>query len=163
MAPKLEPCFTLRGYIGNEHTIMLNGIKSGPTRGVTPITHGYIEGSGLKAEILPGGADYVLIDPETQNCHIDVRTTARTPEGHGLYIHYKGLLKMDEKATKILSGAPDAQSTEYGDHEWFTTPVMETDDPNFKWIESSVFVAQGHLIVDDPQSALEYQIYKLVN
>ena len=40
---------------------MLKGIKSGPTRGVTPITHGSIEGSGVKADILPGGADYVLV------------------------------------------------------------------------------------------------------
>lgn len=60
MAPKLEPCFKLRGYIGQD-SIMLKGIKSGPTRGVTPITHGSIEGSGVKADILPGGADYVLV------------------------------------------------------------------------------------------------------
>ena len=43
------------------------------------------------------------------------------------------------------------------------TPVMETDDPKLKWVESSVFVGQGHFIVGEEQNALEYQIYKLVN
>ena len=72
-------------------------------------------------------------------------------------------MKLDEKTNKILSHTPDAQTTDFGDHEWFMTPVMETDDPKLKWVESSVFVGQGHFIVGEEQNALEYQIYKLVN
>lgn len=95
--------------------------------------------------------------------HIDVRTSAQTSEGHGFYIYYRGILKGDEKATKVLTFAPDAQSTEFGDHSWFTTPRIETSHPDFKWVESSVFVGQGRLIADSTGTAMEYQISRVVN
>jgi hypothetical protein len=62
-----------------------------------------------------------------------------------------------------LGFAPDAKSTDYGDQEWFATPIVETSDPKFKWVEESVFVAQGHFVVDESGSAVEYQIYRAVN
>ena len=67
------------------------------------------------------------------------------------------------KVDKVLSFAPDAKSTNYGDHEWFATPIVETSDPKFKWVEASVFVGQGHFVVEPNQSAVEYQIYRVVN
>lgn len=61
MAPKLELCFTMRGYMSRESSVNLNAIKSGPTRIIVPITHGYVEGSGVKVELLPGGGDWILV------------------------------------------------------------------------------------------------------
>lgn len=60
MAPKLESAFTMRAYLSKD-TLKLDGIKSGPSRLVLPITHGFVEGSGLKAKVLPGGADWLLV------------------------------------------------------------------------------------------------------
>lgn len=61
MTPRLEKCFTMRGYMNKENSHNLGAIKAGPTRIMVPITHGYIEGSGLRAEITPGGADWILV------------------------------------------------------------------------------------------------------
>ena len=61
MAPKLEQVFAMRGYMSKENTINLKAIKGGPVRVVVPITHGFIKGSGLDAEILPGGGDWILV------------------------------------------------------------------------------------------------------
>lgn len=54
MVPRLEPCFTLRGYFSES-------ITAGPPRIVTPITHGFFKGTNLDAEIVPGGADCVRV------------------------------------------------------------------------------------------------------
>lgn len=43
----------------NNHS--LKAIKDGPTRIMVPITHGWVEGMGLRAEITPGGADWILV------------------------------------------------------------------------------------------------------
>jgi hypothetical protein len=61
MAPKLEQVFAMRGYMSKENTVNLKEIKGGPVRIVVPITHGFIKGSGLEAEILPGGGDWILV------------------------------------------------------------------------------------------------------
>lgn len=95
--------------------------------------------------------------------HLDVRIQARTENGHSLHIHYNGKLKANDKVNKVLTFASDAKSTDYGDQEWFATPIIETSDPKFKWVEESVFVGQGHFVVEPTGSAVEYQIYRVVN
>jgi hypothetical protein len=72
-------------------------------------------------------------------------------------------VKIDEAITKVLTRAKDAKSTEFGDHDWFITPVIETSDEKFKWVENTLFVAQGRLVVDEKGSAIEYQIFKVGN
>lgn len=56
MAPKLEKCFVMRAYISKDHSHGLN-----PARSIVPIISGFIEGSGLKAEIIPGGGDWISV------------------------------------------------------------------------------------------------------
>jgi Protein of unknown function (DUF3237) len=63
MASKLELAFTMRGYMSKENSLDLKTIKSGAQRVIVPITHGFIEGSGLKAELVPGGGDWILVLP----------------------------------------------------------------------------------------------------
>ena len=70
---------------------------------------------------------------------------------------------MDEKARKAVSGGPEAKTTAFGDHEWWTAPTMETSDEKFKWIESSFWIGQGRWVVDGQGVAVEYQIFKVVN
>jgi len=78
-------------------------------------------------------------------------------------VHYRGILKFDGAASKVLGWAPDAKTTQYADHDWFTGPIIETDDEAYKWVETSMFVAQGRFVVDDGGSAVEYQIYRLTS
>ncbi|OJJ31476.1 hypothetical protein ASPWEDRAFT_45414 [Aspergillus wentii DTO 134E9] len=103
------------------------------------------------------------MDPTTNAMHIDVRTQARTPDGHGFYIRYKGIIKLDEKAKSVIGGGPNVGSTQFGDHEWFTTPILETSHPDLKWVEESVFVAQGRFVVEQEMpNAMEYRICRVV-
>jgi hypothetical protein len=106
---------------------------------------------------------FVQLDPSTNVCHLNVRIQARTPDGHSLYVHYNGILKINEAGSKVLSWAPDAKSTNYGDQEWFSGPIVETSDPKLKWMETSLFVGQGRFVVEGKEEAVEYEIYKVTN
>lgn len=61
MAPKLEKYFTLRAYISKNNTTNMKATRNGNIRNFIPITHGYLEGSGLKAELIPGGGDAIMV------------------------------------------------------------------------------------------------------
>lgn len=99
-----------------------------------------------------------------------------------MFIQYRGLMQIDEKSGKVLSGASDAETTSFGDHEtFFSSPVIEASDPNLKWCQSvsrnlftgpdfrladwapqTVFVGEGRWVVDgDGSVAVEYEIYRL--
>lgn len=112
---------------------------------------------------VPALINFVQFDPSTNVSHLNVRIQARTPDGHSLYVHYNGILKVNEAGGKVLSWAPDARTTNYGDQEWFAGPIIETSDPKLKWMETSLFVGQGHFVVEDKEEAVEYEIYKVVN
>ena len=75
------------------------------------------------------------------------------------------MLKFDPKIEKVLGWAADAKTTEYGDHQWFVRPVIETSSEKFKWVETTLFVGEGRGIVEDGGKAVgvEYEICKVVN
>lgn len=197
MPPKLEKVFTLRGYLDSAGTIDAGPLKgdNGPRQIVVPIPSGYLEGSGVRGELLPGSGDWQTVSvyvftfqltrwPSTDTClpmqlntstnvaHLNVRLQLRLTEPkptdsgaspYTVHIHYDGVVKVDEKAGKILSFAPDAKSTDWGDHYWFSSPMMVTSCPELKWVESSWFVARGRFEIDEVGTAIEYEIYKLNN
>ncbi|KAF2170761.1 hypothetical protein M409DRAFT_63831 [Zasmidium cellare ATCC 36951] len=136
MPPSLEHVFTIHGMIQKEHVLQLQTVKGGPQRVVAPIGKGFVKGKDFEAEIVPGGADWMLIDPTTSTAHLDVRLSARTSTSHSLSIHYTGVIKIDEKCAGPMGFDPKAESTRFGDHEWFANPVVETSNPELKWMEA---------------------------
>lgn len=85
------------------------------------------------------------------------------PSGHSLCVSYHGVLEVGDAENKVLSWAPDAKTTNYGEVVFFTSPTLETSDPSFKWVERNLFVGQGHFVVEGNETAVEYQYYKVVN
>jgi len=57
MAPKLEKAFTLRAFLSEEDLLTFGAIEGGPHRYVVPVTHGYLEGSGIKAKLVQRSSD----------------------------------------------------------------------------------------------------------
>lgn len=90
MAPKLEEVFVLRASLGKENTLPLGSVKGGAHRIVVPVTGGFIKGPGVEADILPGGGDWLLLDPTTGTAHLDIRFQARSASGDMIYGHYPG-------------------------------------------------------------------------
>ncbi|KAJ5091069.1 hypothetical protein NUU61_005939 [Penicillium alfredii] len=143
MSSKLTHVFTLRGHISSD-SIDVGQLQSGPQRVI-----GALE-----------GGDWVLVDAATNTANIDVRTHGKIANVEGVYVHYTGALKVDEAAANFLATTPDAKSTKFGDHDWWCRPFIETNVPQFKWTESTLFVYHGRCIWENSRRSIEYQIFE---
>ncbi|EXJ59432.1 uncharacterized protein A1O5_12057 [Cladophialophora psammophila CBS 110553] len=164
MAPKFEQVFKLRAFLSKTDFLSLGPIKGGPHRYIATVTHGTLEGCGLKAQLLHGGGDWLLLDHSSGVAHLDIRAQARSEGGECFYLHYPGILKMDEATQLVLQWSPEAKTTRSEDHYFVTTPVFETSSQDFKWMEQNIFIGHGHwYIPGDGTQAVEYEIYKVVS
>ncbi|KAF5667494.1 sterol regulatory element-binding ECM22 [Fusarium denticulatum] len=162
MTPSLQRVFTMRMYTSPDKALVIPEAKGNNHRIVAFLTHGHIKGSGLEADLLPGGADWILRDPDTNTGHLDVRVQFRSKEGHGIYIHFKGVLHIDEKWMEVFTGGPKARTLEFGENEWLGSPIIETSHPDLKWVERSAFVSELRWFVDgDGSVAVENAVYKV--
>lgn len=109
----------------------------------------------------------VQINEATGTIYPDVRaqfrtTTRKDETSYAVYVQYRGIAQIDAKMLLILSGSREAQSTEFGDHEWFVWPVVETNHPGFKWVERAAFVGEGRWVVEgDGKVAVEVEVYQV--
>ena len=164
MAPRLEKAFTMRAFLSKEDLLALGSIKGGAHRYAAPVTHGFFKGSGIEAQIIQGGSDWLLVDTKTGVATLDVRTQARTVGRDAIYIRYPGILKVDEATEKVLQWSAEAKSTRVEDHYFMITPTFETSSETLKWMEQTIFIGFGHWVVPgDGQEAVEYDIYKVLS
>jgi hypothetical protein len=70
---------------------------------------------------------------------------------------------ISDAINKVISFAPDAKTTPFGGTYFFINPKFTTSSKQFKWIETALFVGQGHFVVDSEGNAVEYLIYQVVN
>ncbi|KAI1450212.1 hypothetical protein F5Y02DRAFT_106300 [Annulohypoxylon stygium] len=162
MAPTLEYAFTMREYIGTDKAELAKA--SGPIRLIISVVDGSIKfgHSDIEAQIIQPGGDWPLVNYETNVLRIDARARARTDEGD-MYLNYTGTLIMGEGTKKLLAGAPDAESTNFGDETWYTHINVETTDKRFKWMETSMLVGHGRWHIDEKGAAAEYLVYQMKN
>lgn len=92
-------------------------------RQIYPILGGRIEGPTIKAEILPGGADWVTVR-EDGSAVLDVRATLQTDDGELVYVYYPGIV------------APQGEGEQY----WRTTPRFETASKKYGWLNNVIAV-----------------------
>ena len=132
-------------------------VGAGPfgTRSIFDVIGGTAEGPRLRGKLLPSGGDWLLVDANGTG-YLDVRGTLETDDGALIYIHYHGVLELNEK---VLSAAAEGQETDYGDTYFMTQPRFETGDPRYQWINRIVAVAEGRVL----PNAVEYHVYQLVN
>ncbi|QPC70486.1 hypothetical protein HYE68_001238 [Fusarium pseudograminearum] len=163
MAPSLDHVFTMRMYTSPAKAVVIPEAKGKNHRIIAFLTHGNIKGSGFEAELQPGGADWILRDPETNTGHLDVRVQFRNSEGHSFYIYFQGVLQIDDKWMEVFTGGPKARTLEFGENYWLSAPVLETSHPDFKWVERSEFVGELRWFIDEDGSvAVENAIYKVL-
>ncbi len=130
-------------------------IGAGPfgTRNFVEVTGGTVEGKRLKGKVLTGGGDSLLIALD-RYARLDVRDQLLTDDGASLYMHYTGLLQMNQKVVDALA---KGANTDYGDQYFRTTPRFETGDPRYAWLNQSIFVAEGRF----GPGCVEYQVYRV--
>lgn len=116
-------------------------------RRIVYVTDGAFEGPDLRGEVLPGGGDWVLRRPDGVTA-LDVRITLRTDDGALIYMRYGGF------AHNLSVRPGDAAE----DERYFrTTPVFETGDARYAWLNRIVAVGAGRGI----EGGVGYRVYAI--
>jgi hypothetical protein len=129
----------------------------GPTaqglRRIIPIVGGSIEGERLRGQILPGGADWQLVD-DTGTAYIDTRYTARTTDGALVYLATTGVRHGPPEVLERVAAGEPVDPREY----YFRVGVrLEAGDARYAWLARTLFVAYAARFAD----AVVYDLYAL--
>ena len=115
-------------------------IGDGPhgTRRIVPLTGGKIEGPKIDGEVLPFGADWILIRPDGA-IQLDVRATIRTDDDELIYVGYKGIFDPPRNYFRI-------------------TPSFETGSEKYSWLNKIICVGKGKR----GEGQVEYEIHQIL-
>lgn len=113
------------------------------------VSDGVLESDANEAElrsftgkVLPGGGDWALLGADGW-CRLDVRTMFETSDGATIYAQFPGIIEMTHDVQLALT---QGQATDFTDQYFRVTPRLETGDPNYAWVNQSVFVGEGRFI-----------------
>ena len=105
------------------------GATSMGKRIVIPIVGGTFEGESLHGEVLPGGADYQLVDTLHNRTHLEAIYNIRTSDGVMIHVRNIGVLANP----KLANGKQGFY--------FQSTPVFEAPlDSKYAWLNDAVFV-----------------------
>ncbi|KAK4240601.1 hypothetical protein C8A03DRAFT_31307 [Achaetomium macrosporum] len=153
--PSLKPAFVIKAHIGNINP--LGTIHTGQTSIHFEVASGTIETvpgfePAFKANVT-FGADWFTIDYDKKYGRVDIRAIAKTEQGHPIDIRSQGVIEMSPPMAKIFSMDPEMKTTPFG----FTTAwaTLTVADPALKALESSTFVGNSRMIVDQTGVTVE--------
>ena len=120
--PVLRHVFDIRARCGDARVV---GNIPGGKRVMIPITGGNVEGT-VEAEILPGGADYQLVDTVSGRVEFNAIYTLRTGDGHLVNVRNTGVSTSGTKG------------------DYFTTsPAFEApQDSGLDWLNNRIFICR---------------------
>ena len=134
--PTLTLVFTLRVQVGPPTE--LGELPAGRRR-IIPIVGGTFAGPAVRGKVLPGGADWQIVQPDGL-AKLDTRYTLQTDSGALIYIQNAGLRHAaPEVVKKLLAGEAVDPSQVY----FKTVPTFETSAPELQWLTRSIFVGTG--------------------
>lgn len=118
-------------------------------RAIFTVTGGTVEGERVNGTLRGAGADWILIGADGYG-RIDVRTQIVTDDDAVIYLSYVGYLEMNA-AVGAAAGSTPRGETGFDDQYFRTTPVFETGDERYAWMNRTVFVARGRITADGVQ------------
>ena len=102
-----------------------------------PIVGGTLEGPRLRAEILPGGADWQLVSA-TGSAAIEARYTVRADDGELVLVHSRGFRSGPPEVLARLAAGEAVDPDEY----YFRTLVHARDRAAaHAWVNERLFIA----------------------
>ncbi|EFW99835.1 hypothetical protein CMQ_153 [Grosmannia clavigera kw1407] len=105
------------------------------------------------------GSDFIRADPDGKHLRLSVNSVLQQRDDPSamLSFSYTGIIQLGGAADKVLSGAADAKTTDFG--EVFSHHTFETGHPSLRALESKVFVGAGHFVLEAGQPpVVEYKI-----
>jgi len=134
--PRLTFAFAVHVSVGPPMEI---GEVTGGRRRVVPILGGTFDGPGMRGRVLPGGADWQMIQPDGFSA-LDTRYALETDEGQVVYVQNAGIRDAPpDVMQRLLAGEMVDPALVY----FRTVPRFETAAPELQWLVRSVFVGVG--------------------
>jgi len=134
--PALTLAFTLHVQVGPP--IEVGEMPAGRRR-IVPILGGTFEGPSVRGAVLPGGADWQIVQGDGL-ARLATRYTLQTDSGNLIYVQNAGVRHASPEATrKLLAGEAVDPSKVY----FKTVPTFETSAPELQWLTRSIFVGTG--------------------
>ena len=134
--PTLAFAFELRARVGEP--VEIGQVPHGRRR-IVEILGGTVKGPAFSAKVLPGGADWQLIQPDGFS-ELDTRYTLETEQGQRVYVQNAGIRHAaPDVMQKLLAGETVDPKLVY----FRTVPKFETAVPELQWLARSIFVGIG--------------------
>jgi hypothetical protein len=108
-------------------------------RRIIAITGGRFFGERLSGRVLPGGADWQVIRADGV-AELDARYTLETADGALVYVRNRGYRHGPADVLKRLAAGENVEPAQY---YMRTTPLFETGDGRYAWLNRIVCVASG--------------------
>jgi hypothetical protein len=108
-------------------------------RRIITITGGRFFGERLSGRVHPGGADWQVIRADGV-ADLDARYTLETDDGALIYVKNHGYRHGPEAVLGRLAAGENVDPAQY---YMRTTPLFETGDPRYAWLNRIVCVATG--------------------
>ncbi|GAA6139260.1 DUF3237 domain-containing protein [Arenicella sp. 4NH20-0111] len=145
--------FEMTLQVSTEKMINIGALPHGGRR-IVPISGGRFSGDRLNGRVLPGGADWVLVEPDG-SFRIDVRLTLETDDSQSIYMQYDGLFYAEaDVLERYYSGASISEDEYY----LRTQARFETSASNYQWLNHIVSVGKGRKI----DGGVSYQMYHVL-
>ena len=140
--PSLVFAFELRAQVAAPVEI---GVVPHGRRRIVEILGGTVKGPNFSAKVVPGGADWQLIQPDGFS-ELDTRYTLETDSGELVYVQNAGIRHAPpEVMQRLLAGETVDPKLVY----FRTVPKFETSAPSLQWLARSVFVGIGERFPDE--------------
>lgn len=137
---------------------------------VSTLTHvegGKFEGPRLRGEILPGGGDWEIVQPDG-TAFLDTRYNLRTHDGATIYLQTRGVRKGPKEILENLGKDTSITADQYqcvlfasnrcvlaDDRRMRLNCFFETGDERYKWLNNEVVIASSARCGDQGESSGE--------
>src|SRR5690606_15613351 len=139
--PKLTLAFEMLAEVAEP--VDLGEVTHGRRR-IVEILGGTFEGPEIKGRVVPGGADWQMIQPDGFS-ELDTRYALETDQGEIIYVQNFGIRHAPaDVMRKLNAGETVDPSLVY----FRTMPRFETSSPRLQWLVRSVFIGTGERYPD---------------
>lgn len=126
-------------------------------RMIAALTGGEVTGERLHGRVMPSGGDWATID-DRDTLRLDARITMETHDGALIYVSYRGVLRPLSAAHKHARKGGPQTPEEKAEVYFRTTPMFETGDERYLWLNDIVAIGLGASI----GGAVRYDVFELL-